>query len=226
MDVFADRLSDYLDGELTAGERAAVDAHLTTCSECRSTLEALRAIVSDAAQLRDVPPANDLWSGVAARIAARRPAYPHVSVFRRIVSSRLSFTLPQLAAAALALMVLSGTLVWMARSGDPRADFEPISAETATHGTSAAPVRSTLADVEYDQTIADLERTLNAGRTRLDPSTVRLLEESLASIDREIEQCRQALEKDSANVELKGRLTTARQKKLTLLRGAVELTHR
>jgi anti-sigma factor RsiW len=226
MDVFADRLSDYLDGELTAGERAAVDAHLTTCSECRSTLDALRAIVSDAAQLRDVPPANDLWSGVASRIAASRPAYRRVSVFRRIVSSRLSFTLPQLAAAALALMVLSGTLVWMARSGDPRADFEPISAETGTHGTSAAPARSALADAQYDQAVADLERALNAGRTRLDPSTVRLLEESLASIDREIEQCRHALEKDPANVELNARLTTARQKKLTLLRGAVELTHR
>ena len=224
MDVFADRLSDYLDGELSAAERSDVEAHLATCAECRSTLEALRAIVSDAAQLSDVPPVNDLWSGIAARIAAARPAYRHVSVFRRMVSSRLSFTLPQLAAAGLALMVLSGTLVWMARSGDSRADFEPVSAETGTHGDLATPVTSRFTDVQYDEAVAALERTLNAGRTRLDPSTMQALEQTLASIDRDIEQCRRALEKAPTNAALKARLATARQKKLTVLRGGVELT--
>lgn len=223
MDVFADRLSDYLDDELTPPERSAVEAHLATCAECRSTLEALRAIVADAAQLSDVPPVNDLWSGISARIT-RRPAYRHVSVFRRMVSSRLSFTLPQLAAAGLALMVLSGTLVWMARSGDPRADFEPISAETGTHGDLATPVTPGFTDVQYDEAVAALERTLNAGRTRLDPSTMHALEQTLAAIDLDIEQCRRALEKDPSNVDLKARLTAARQKKLTVLRGGVELT--
>jgi anti-sigma factor RsiW len=224
MDVFADRLSDYLDDELTPAERSAVEAHLATCAECRSTLEALRAIVSEAAQLSDVPPVNDLWSGISARIASTRPAYRYVSVFRRMASSRLSFTIPQIAAAALALMVLSGTLVWMARSGDPRADFEPISAETARHGDIARPVTSGLTDVRYDEAVAALERTLNAGRTRLDLSTMRALEQTLAAIDLDIQQCRRALEKDPTNVDLKARLAAARQKKLTVLRGGVELT--
>lgn len=223
MDVFADRLSDYLDDELTPPERSAVEAHLATCAECRSTLEALRAIVADAAQLCDVPPVNDLWSGISARIT-RRSASRHVSVFRRMVSSRLSFTLPQLAAAGLALMVLSGTLVWMARSGDPRADFEPISAETGTHGDLASPLTPGFTDAQYDEAVAALERTLNAGRTRLDPSTMHALEQTLAAIDLDIEQCRRALGKDPTNVDLKARLTAARQKKLTVLRGGVELT--
>jgi hypothetical protein len=224
MDVFADRLSDYLDDELTPPERSGVESHLATCAECRSTLEALRAIVSDAAQLSDVPPVNDLWSGISARIAATRSSSRHVSVFRRMVSSRLSFTLPQLAAAGLALMVLSGTLVWMARSGDPRADFEPISAETGTPGELATPATSRFTDLQYDEAVAALERTLSAGRSRLDPSTMRALEQTLAAIDLEIEECRRALEKEPTNVNLKSRLTAARQKKLTVLRGGVELT--
>jgi anti-sigma factor RsiW len=224
MDVFADRLSDYLDDELTPPERADVEAHLATCAECRSTLEALRAIAADAAQLSDVPLVSDLWSGISERIAAMRPLHRRVSVFRRMVSSRLSFTLPQLAAAGLALMVLSGTLVWLARSGDPRADFEPISAETGTHGDLATPVTSGSTDVPYDEAVTALERTLNAGRTRLDPSTMHALEQTLAAIDLDIGQCRRALEKDPTNVDLKARLTAARQKKLTVLRGGVELT--
>ena len=67
-DAFTDRLSEYLDGELSPVERAAVDAHLVG-PQCRSTLDALREVVSDAGSLRDSPPARELWSGIAARIA-------------------------------------------------------------------------------------------------------------------------------------------------------------
>jgi hypothetical protein len=222
MDAFADRLSEYLDDELSPAERAAVDAHLAACPECRSTLAALRTIVADARHLADVPPANDLWSGINAQIAARGQRTGHVSAFRRAISARLSFTLPQLAAAALALMVLSGTLVWMAKSGDPRADFDPISAETASPAASSR--RSTLSDVEYQAAIADLERTLAAGRARLDPPTARVVDEELSSLDRSIDQSRRALEADPGNVDLTSQLAAARQKKVAVLRRAVELT--
>ena len=221
-DAFADRLSEYLDDELSPAERAAVDAHLAACAECRSTVAALRTIVADGRHLADVPPVNDLWSGITARIAAHGQRAGHVSAFRRAISARLSFTLPQLAAAALALMVLSGTLVWMAKSGDPRADFDPISAETAS--PAALPRQSTPPDVEYQATIADLERTLAAGRTRLDPAAARVLDEELSSIDRSIDQSRRALEADPGNVDLAAQLTAARQKKVALLRRDVALT--
>ena len=224
-DAFTDRLSEYLDGELSAVERAAVDAHLVICPHCRSTLEALGDVVSDAASLRDSPPARELWSGIAARIAAGgRPSARVLSPFRRAISSRLSFTLPQLAAASLALIVLSGTLVWMAKSGDPRADFEPISAQSEARADMRAIAPANFADPRYDEAVADLERTFEAGRTRLDPRTVRVLEENLAAIDRAIEQCRQALATDPANIYLNTHLADARQRKLTLLRRATALT--
>ena len=219
-DSFIDRLSEYLDGELSPPERAAVDAHLTQCEECRATLEDLRGVVAEASLLRDVRPARDLWSGVAARIA---PPRARVSPFRRAITSRLSFTLPQLAAAAVALMVLSGGLVWMARSGDPRADFEPINAQSEPRRVTPITAPVNFADQHYDEAIADLERTLEAGRTKLDPETVRVLEANLGAIDRAIDQCRQALATDPANVYLNTHLADARQRKLALLRRATML---
>jgi len=226
-DAFTDRLSEYLDGELSPAERAAVDAHLVICPECRSTLEALQDVVSGARSLWDSPPARELWSGIAARIAPGGRASTRVlSPFRRAISSRLSFTLPQLAAASLALMVLSGTLVWMAKSGDPRVDFEPISAQSEPRANVPAIVPANFADPRYDEAVADLERTLEAGRTRLDPGTVRVLEENLAAIDRAIEQCRQALATDPVNIYLNTHLADARQRKLTLLRRATALAGR
>jgi anti-sigma factor RsiW len=220
-DDFTHRLSEYLDDELSAADRVKIDAHLPSCAECRSTLEALRVIVSSASQLRDSPPKHELWRGIAARIApADRPS-ARASAFRRVVTSRLSFTLPQLAAAGLALMVLSGGLVWMARSGDPRVDFQPVSADTASPRPEVPP--ATFADPHYDEAVAKLEGTLKAAQTRLDPATVRVLEQNLAAIDRAIEQSARALAADPANVYLHRHLADVRQRKLTLLLRATAL---
>ena len=220
-DAFIQRLSEYVDDELPADERAAVDAHLAACAECRAAVDDLRAVIARASSLPDTVPAAALWSGIAARIGSL-PRSATVSVFRKAITSRLSFTLPQLAAASLALMVLSGGLVWMARSGDPRADFEPVSAQPAPE---AAPrvAPANFADAHYDEAIAELEKTLEAERTRLDPETVRVLEENLAAIDRAIDQCRRALAADPSNVYLNTHLADARQRKLTLLRRATAL---
>jgi tetratricopeptide (TPR) repeat protein len=222
-DSFTNRLSEYLDGELSSPERAAVDAHLLQCAACRATLVDLRGVVSEAALLGDAPPARELWSGIAARIAPGKERRARVSPFRRAISSRLSFTLPQLAAAGIAVMVLSGGLVWMARSGDRRADFEPINAQTEPRSDMPVIAQANFADPHYDEAIADLERTLEAGRTKLDPETVRVLEENLGAIDRAIDQCRRALATDPANVYLNTHLADARQRKLTLLRRATTL---
>jgi len=207
-------LSEYLDDELSASERAAIDAHLAQCTGCRETLEQLRGVVMEATSLGDTAPSRDLWTGVAARIGPGSQLRGFVSPFRRAISSRLTFTLPQLAAAGLALMVLSGGLVWMARSGDPRADFPPISAHVAD-GPAVSPAN--FADPQYDEAIAGLERTLAAGRTKLDPETVRVVEENLAAIDRAVDQCRRALATDPANVYLNTHLAKMRQRKLVLL---------
>jgi anti-sigma factor RsiW len=214
-DHFSDRLSEYLDDELSPGERDAMDAHLASCVECRSTLEALRAIVTGASRLEDSPPENELWSGIVTRIGPAERKVPRVSAFRRAVSSRLSFTLPQLAAAGLALMVMSGGLVWMARSGDPRADIQTISADTGLRTPAALP--AILADPHYDEAVTELARILKAAQARLDPATARVLDENLAAIDLAIEESAQALATNPDSVYLSRHLADVRQRKLTLL---------
>jgi len=174
-------------------------------------------VVARAAALPDSPPDRELWSGVAAKIV--KPG-ARISPFRRAISARLSFTLPQVAAASLALMVLSGGLVWMARSGDRRADIPSVNAQVADE----TPVtRARFADAQYDAAIAELKQTLDAGRAKLDPETVHVLEQNLAAIDRAIDQCRRALDGDPANVYLNTHLADARQRKLVLLRRAAAL---
>jgi hypothetical protein len=222
-DAFTNRLSDYLDDELSDAERLTIDAHLAHCESCRLTLDELREVVSAAGRLRDSPPAQDLWPGVESRITGmwlpalagrKRDA---ISPFRRAISRRLTFTVPQVAAAGLTLILLSGGLVWMARSGDPRADVTPLRAEEPV----VQPAN--FADRNYDAAVAELERTLGEGRKTLDPETVRVLEQNLATIDRAIDQCHRALAADPSNLYLNTHLADARQRKLLLLRRATAL---
>src|SRR5688572_688374 len=67
-DLWTDRLSEYVDDELTPAERAGLDAHLTSCRACVATVAELRAVVERARRLPDPLPASDLWPGVAQQI--------------------------------------------------------------------------------------------------------------------------------------------------------------
>ena len=69
-----DQLSAYIDGELDAQERASVDAHLPTCAECRSTLDALKATIADLGTLPELAPTEqDSWALRSAIAQARKP---------------------------------------------------------------------------------------------------------------------------------------------------------
>jgi anti-sigma factor ChrR (cupin superfamily) len=211
-DVVNERLSDYLDNELDAAARAEVEAHLADCEECRADLEALAAVVARAGTLTDAAPAADLWSGIESRIAPAQVLRP---AFAR---RRFAFTMPQLIAASLALMIASGGMVWLARLGGERTDFPAI------QGEMTSPVRpANFGDAAFDQAVADLRQTLDAGRGRLDAQTIRILETNLQAIDRAIAQCREALAADPANVYLNSYLAETRRRKLELLRRATSL---
>ncbi len=220
-DQWTDRLSEYLDDELTPGERAQLDAHLRTCRECSVTLDELRDVVERAGSLLSRPPAGDLWPGIEPRLAPRLDASATVRPFQsRTSMRRFSFTMPQLVAAGLALMVMSGGGVWVLQHGGRATDLPPVAAN------SDAPdpvVAASLTDPRYDEAIADLEQALNSGRGELDPGTITILEANLDAIDQAIDQSRRALAADPANVYLNNHLAEARQRKLALLRRATAL---
>ena len=155
-----------------------------------------------------------MWPGIEPRLARVGAVVP----FQARVGRRVSFTMPQLIAAGLALMVMSGGGVWVLQHGGRATDMPPVA---ATADPSLMP--ASLADPRYDEAIADLEQALAAGRSELDPGTIRILEANLAAIDKAIDQSRQALAADPANVYLNNHLADARQRKLALLRRATAL---
>ena len=217
-DQWTDRLSEYLDDELASEERAALELHLRDCATCAGVLADLRAVVVRARGLEDTAPDRDLWPPVAERIGAVRPLRPGRPGW--------TFTLPQLAAAGIALMVFSGGAAWMlhptaAPVQAPAVATTPVPpAPPSVIPASSGPRSGTRG---YDQAVAELEGVLQSGRGRLDTATVRVIERNLATIDSAIAQARRAVAADSANLYLNAHLAETMRQKLELLRQAASL---
>jgi anti-sigma factor RsiW len=63
-----ERIYDYIDGGLSAGERASFEAHLAGCSACRAALAERRAIAEAAVSLPDLDVPDDFVQGVMSRL--------------------------------------------------------------------------------------------------------------------------------------------------------------
>jgi anti-sigma factor RsiW len=221
---WTDKLSDYLDGELSDQEQRAVGAHVAGCVECSRTLHELRAVVERARTLAPAGPSVDLWTAIADRIAveSERP----VATFG--TGRRFSFTWPELIAASVLLVLVSGWAVLrMARPAPTRtessADLQVRQPGTADLQTGADVVSANFDDTEYDAAVADLQRALQSGRGQLDPATVRIVEQNLTIIDQAVDDARRALSQDPANADLSGYLQETKRRKLDLLRHAAAL---
>lgn len=174
---------------------------------------------------REVAPATDAWPAIRARIEAARvvpmgiPAVP----MRNRTSTRWRIA----AAAAVLVVGSSATTVLVLRS-----EADAPATATATPGAypgvalpTAGSARPGVLNIwaDYDAASADLERVLQARRSRLSPATVQAVEQSLRTIDRAIGEARAALEKDPASRDMMDLLDSVYRQKLDLLRRANEL---
>ena len=226
-DKWTERLSEYLDGELNETEGRSLEAHLASCAECAATLEELRGVTARAGSLDDRPPAHDLWAGIARRIGAGAAAAGDVPPIesaptrtRAFLARRLSFSLPQLAAAAVALIVVSGAVSrWVGVSGHPGSAVGVSSPPGFTVATAAE-----FGGAKYDSAVVELQQALSANQGDLDSTTVRVIQQNLAIIDQAIDQAQRALASDPGNVYLNNHLAGALKRKIELLRRAASLT--
>jgi anti-sigma factor RsiW len=209
---WTDQLSEYLDGELPSDERDHLERHLAECAACAHVLEDLKAVVATASGLGELPPPQDLWPAIQERIQ-RTPLGPRihgVQLHRR----RLRLSVPELIAASVALVTISGGTAWMFMSREaaaPVAEFAPAGGGVST--VAAEPGHFG----ETSIAIAQLERTLAESRARLDPETLEVIEHNLGLINAAISEVERALAEDPGSMYLNLHMADTMRRKLELL---------
>lgn len=196
----------------------------------------------------DVEPVRDLWPDIEARLArdpsegkdpvadlpVNRNAAAEVGTPRSPWQRRVSLGIPQVIAAGIAVVLFSGGGTWLAlkagdgagpqrtateQSSEPSQENPTVGVPGPTGGERVVPnFASSEAFREYDRAVEDLQIILDGGRDRLSPETIRILEESLASIDLAIRDARRTLSEDPESGALNQLLGRHLKTKLDLLR--------
>lgn len=76
------KLSEYLDGVVTAGEKAEIEEHLKTCSRCSDALAELRKTIEAVRQIEEEEPPAWMTSKIMARVRAE--SEQNKGVFQRL----------------------------------------------------------------------------------------------------------------------------------------------
>jgi anti-sigma factor RsiW len=228
-DPWTDRLSEYIDGELDAGQARLLEEHLASCPACRALHGELLHVVDRARALTDREPPRELWEGIAAGIAP-----PAVVPFPPAPPPRprtFSFTMPQLAAAALLLVTVSAGAAWMATAGRTGESAGEGAGDVVAEGTifqsvmtprpaarpvDGRPAGSPAATPAVSTAAAALAALLEEARDQLDPATVEVLERSMESIEGAIAMAEAALAADPGNPRLQRQLDSTLQRRAEL----------
>lgn len=116
-----DRLSAFLDDELSAEEAMEVARHVASCSSCMDDLDGLRTLRQALRSLPAVDPPVDLYPALSARIAALTPD----RMSRR--------TVRRLGVAVVASAMLTGGAAVVAGGGEQGTVSPPVDAYVADH---------------------------------------------------------------------------------------------
>jgi anti-sigma factor RsiW len=202
-------LDDYVDDTLPATERAAVDAHLAACDECRVLVAGLRSVVAAVSTLKPVEPPRAAWARVERVIRAEN------------TGTRASRWWPWLAAAAVLLLATFAGLklagVWQR---PPAAD---LTASAPAPDAQAIEAELLQAEQHYQKAITGLERIASAEKGSLDPQTASTLEKNLAVVDQAISESRAALKAQPGNEPAQQSLLENFKTKVALLQDTVSL---
>jgi excisionase family DNA binding protein len=85
-DEIRDRLTEFLDNEVSDIEHQAIQSHLDDCAGCADELDSLREFLTDFRRLKSIEPSRDWDSELNKKLTkAQRPAEVEIEILRSAV---------------------------------------------------------------------------------------------------------------------------------------------
>lgn len=216
-DTIMQQLSAYADGELKSAERETVERHLADCVQCRKALEGILAVKSWAPSYQGSAPSRELWQNIESRLGTRPIGSGAMKPWH---GRRVSVRIPLLAAAAVILLVLGAAATRLFIADSPEQVAQGPTGPTSPKHWNV--VQEQVTNHEYDAAVTELESILASNGDALEPATLKVIHESLATIDTAIAEARQAIAADSTNDYLNASIAENMRRKLGILRMAAQ----
>ncbi len=204
-------LDDYVDGQLPEDDARELREHVESCCTCREEEAAARVLASHVAGLpKSVPPARELWPGIAVRLDA-------LEAPRRAWKFRVN-GLALLTAAATLAVIAAGAYSFL-EGGAARRD-----GPAPGIVLSSTPAACLGSDAGLEQAQAEQLAALRDCEKALAPQTIRIVRENLDILDAASRTLCSAIEEDPANPHLMLRWMALQQRKIGMLAAVVRLS--
>jgi hypothetical protein len=228
-------LSDFVDGTLKGGIRAAVSAHVEGCDACSVVRGELEMIVGAAresrADLYAPPDSRAMWLRISNTIEGERALRPaaaaaatapaRASLWERLFRRRWELTLPQMASAvaAIAVSVAFVTAVGVQGLMDVRTARTQATAGTTTRAGLAADDNYPHAYLRQQQTrISYLQQRVDQRKAAWNPRMRDSFDRSLSVIDQAVVDSLDELKRNPHDEVSEEMLNSALRDKMELLR--------
>jgi hypothetical protein len=215
-----ERLSAFLDGDLSGSEAQVVRAHVEGCAACARLLGELGALVSASRGLDRPEPPPTMWAMIEGALDSR----PRRSAWTALVESWRVFAAGTLAGAA----VVGAVALTLALGGRGHHQ-EPLAVAPQLPATSApldpmveeAEAEFAQAAAAYERSIGKLRALLERESARWSPDQRTRYAERLARLDDSIARSREAARRTPGDSAGNEQLFAAYQQKIAFLTEAV-----
>ncbi|MGB9907446.1 MAG: anti-sigma factor family protein [Candidatus Saccharicenans sp.] len=219
-------INELLDGELGAGDRRQLQAHLDSCAGCRELYQDLKAIKETVAPAAEIEPSKRIWPKLESRLRAEvipglqaestrsSKAKPARGANRWFQLARPAFK------AALAMFIF---LIFIAGAFYLGRHYQkPGRPEVQLASGNPALKKIQEAEFYYRQAIQSLTEAVEESGNGLPPEMVEILQANLNLLDRTIDLCQQAVDEQPDNLQAREYLLSAYNSKASFLNGLLE----
>lgn len=221
-------INELLDGELREQDRRQLQAHLESCSLCRTLYEDLKAIKETFVPADEMEPSEQVWEKLKNRLQVEViPQLGDRQAVRLSERERTSgqksrwFKLPspvfRYGVATLIFLALVIGAFFLGRNSGH-------STRTGIKVASENPALQKIQEAEfyYHQAIQSLTRAVEESGNGLPPEMAEILQANLSLLDRTIELCQQAVNEQPDNLQVREYLLSAYNSKAGFLNNLLE----
>ena len=195
------KFEEYLNDQL---DLAILKVHMESCEDCRKAYQVDTWIMDRSKKLNENLAIPDLWPSIEKGIQKKEPLILKFRTRKRLL----------LAAAATFLII---TTIWMFNSYQKETSSERILSQKTLEKVKDA-------EAKYLAAITGLEALAHQQLDNTTEPLAQLYRNKLSLIDRQIENCRQALETNPANSHIRRYLMAALQDKQKTLEDILQLS--